>query len=142
MKRLVDLFIDPIRMIQDIRRELSRGMGIWGPALNFPQLLGGIYYFGTIEGRLIFFSWLLMIITAGYIHRHQPFSRLIGVSQVWWFPILPLLLGYAWQQTELSIFSVWLWYVCSTMGISLVLDVFDFHRYITTDDRRYARRNK
>lgn len=140
MTRLFDLFLDPIRMIRDIRTELPRALDVWGAALNFPQLAGGLYFIGTLEGSLVLGSWLLVMLTAGYIHRHQRFSRLIGLCQVWWLPVLPALIQGAVGQTEISVFSVWLWYVCVTMVISLVLDVYDIHRYVSAADRTYRKR--
>ena len=140
MKRIVELFLDPIRMINDIRSELSQGLGLWGPALNVPQLLGGLYYIRETEGWVILLFWFLMIMTAGSIHRNQRFSRLIGVSQSWWLLILPFLYVSAVQKSEFSVFSIWLWYVCITMTISVLLDAFDFHRYITTEDKTYKKR--
>ena len=140
MTRLLDLFVDPIRLVRDIRTELPRAVDIWGAALNLPQLVGGLAFIGTLEGRLVLGSWLLVMLTAGYIHRHQRFSRLIGLCQVWWLPVLPTLLRSAGTQAEAGVFALWLWYVCVTMVISLVLDVYDIRRYLTTADRTYRKR--
>ena len=120
--RLVDLLIDPFRMIRDIRAELSSAMGLWGPALNVPQVVGGLLFIARAEGAVILIVWVPMIVCAGFIHRHMHFSKLAGICQVWWLPVLSWLIERALSYDAVTPFLVWLWYVIITMTISLILD--------------------
>ena len=138
--RLLDVLIDPFRMIRDIRAELSRAMGLWGPALNIPQVVGGIVFINRAEGAVILIAWALMIGCAGFIHRHMPFSKLTGICQVWWLPVLPWLIERALSYNSFTPFVIWLWYVIITMTISLILDVIGVYQYIATDNKHYRRR--
>ncbi len=137
-RRLLELFTDPVDMIKGIRKESDLGLNIWGPALLFPQAIGGLYFLETLEGVVVLVALILMLGSAGYIHRHAPLSRLIGVCQVWWVLIIPWLFQQALNQQTLTLFSVWLWYVTATISISLLMDVYGFHLFLTTKNRTYS----
>lgn len=137
LERIIDLFTDPLDMIRAIRRESNKSLNIWGPSLLFPQALGGVYFINTREGIVVLVSLILMLVSAGYIHRHAPLSRIIGICQAWWLLIIPWLFKQALHQETLTIFSGWLWYVTVTIIISLLLDVYGVHLYLTTDNKSY-----
>ena len=44
---------DLLKMIRDIR-SANKNVGIWGRALNMPQILGGLVLIYTLEGVAIF----------------------------------------------------------------------------------------
>lgn len=129
-------------MIRGIRSESNLAMNIWGPSLLFPQAAGGILFINTKEGVIVLVSLVVMLMTAGYIHRHKPLSRLIGVCQAWWLLIIPWLVQQAMGQEAFSLFSGWLWYVSVTIVISLIMDVYGFHLYLTSDDKTYRTNGK
>ena len=137
--RMADLVLDPIDMIRSIRREADPWLNVWGPALIFPQAVGGLIFVGRIEGAVVLGGLIAMLVSAGYIHRHAPLSRLTGICQVWWLLTLPWLVERAIGQDSVSVFSIWLWYVVVTIAISLVMDVYGFHLYLTTDNKTYRR---
>ncbi|MEX0345840.1 MAG: hypothetical protein AB3N20_13020 [Rhizobiaceae bacterium] len=137
MRRVAELFTDPVDMVQGLRREAGPGINLWGPSLLAPQAVGGLYFIQTPEGVTVFVSLVAMLMSAGYIHRHAPLSRLIGVCQVWWVLIIPWLTQQALAQETLSLFSVWLWYVTLTIIISLVMDIYGFHLYLTSENKSY-----
>ena len=137
--RLADLVLDPIDMIRSLRREADPWLNFWGPSLILPQAVGGLVFFGRIEGAVVLGGLISMLVTAGYIHRHAPLSRLTGICQAWWFLTLPWLAERAIDQDTVSVFSVWLWYTVVTMAISIVMDVYGVHLYLTTDNRTYRR---
>lgn len=135
--RIAELFTDPLDMIQGIRGEAKIGLRIWGPGLLLPQAIGGLYFITRPEGVVVLVGLIVMLLTAGYIHRHAPLSRLIGLCQVWWLLTVPWLFVQAINQETLSLFSVWLWYVTVTMIISLVMDVYGFHLFLTSKNATY-----
>ncbi len=125
---LVDLFLDPFRMIADIGR-VSRGVFIWGGLLNIPQAVGGLIFLRHIEGQAILATALLTLLIAGQIHRHTPFSRLIGLCHLPWLLLLPWLI-YRLVTAEHSIWlTAWIAYTAATIAVSLVFDVVDLFRY-------------
>lgn len=109
IQRFIELFTDPLNMIRRIRTESNLGLNIWGPGLLFPQALGGIYFLNTPEGIGVLVALIVMLVTAGYIHRHAPLSRIIGICQAWWLLIIPWLFQQALAQETLFLFSSWLW---------------------------------
>ena len=136
---LTGLVIDPFNMIRDLRKEGDPWLNIWGPALLAPQLIGGLVFINRPEGVVVLAGLLVMLATAGYIHRHAPLSRLIGICQAWWLLTLPWLCLQALDQGVATVFSAWLWYVVATMAASIVMDAYGIHLYLTTDDRTYSR---
>jgi len=138
LRRFFELFTDPLDMIRGIRRESHLGLNIWGPSLLFPQAIGGLLFFDTTEGVIVLVALVLMLVTAGYIHRHAPLSRLIGICQFWWMLIIPWLFQQSLAQQTLSLFSGWLWYVTTMIAISLLMDIYGVHLYLTTDNKTYS----
>ncbi|MCR9137697.1 MAG: hypothetical protein NXI27_16995 [Alphaproteobacteria bacterium] len=136
--RLLEVFTDPLDMIKGIRTQARGGLRLWGPALILPQAIGGLVFINRPAGFVVFAGLIAMLLSAGYIHRHAPLSRLIGICQVWWLLTIPWLFRQALDQEMLSVFSIWLWYVVTTMIISLLLDVYGFHQYLTSQNRTYS----
>ena len=127
---------DPIRMIRDIRG-LGGFIRIWGGALNMPQIVGGLLFIFTIEGRVVVFTCLLTLIIAGQIHRREPFSRLTGICHLPWLIMVPWLLGRMQAVDHGMIMTLWLGYVVITSLISLAFDARDLWRY-SRGDRVFA----
>jgi hypothetical protein len=124
----VFLILDALRMIRDIRRT-GRAVGIWGAALNVPQLVGGLLFIATREGQLILATLVFTLVVAGQIHRRARFSRLIGLCHVPWLALLPWL-AYRLQTVDHSVqLRVWGYYVAATIAISLIFDAMDIYRY-------------
>jgi len=124
-------------MVRGIRSQAHLGIRIWGPSLLFPQAIGGLYFINRLEGVVVLVGLIVMLATVGYIHRHAPMSRLIGVGQAWWLLTAPWLLHQAMNLETLTVFSVWLWYVTITMIISLLMDAYGFHMYLTSENKSY-----
>lgn len=125
------LISDILKMIRDIGRYGTRGISMWGRALNLPQLFGGIIFITTIEGQLVLVSAVIMLIIAGQIHKRTPFSLLTGLGQIPWLALAPWLL-YQLQTVEHGlIFQLWGYYVSITMVISLLFVAYDLYRYAT-----------
>jgi hypothetical protein len=139
--RIIELFTDPVDMVRGIRSQANITLRIWGPGLLFPQAIGGLYFINRLEGVVVFAGLVVMLITAGYIHGHAPLSRLIGICQFWWLLTVPWLLDQAMSQQTISVFSAWLWYVTVTMIISLLMDIYGFHLYITSGNTTYREEN-
>ncbi|MCP4199247.1 MAG: hypothetical protein GY762_19040 [Proteobacteria bacterium] len=123
------LFLDPISMIRDIRRQ-GLGIWIWGGMLNIPQLIGGLFFIRTIEGKAILVTIVLTPVVAGQIHKRTPFSRLIGMCHLPWLALLPWLV-YRLTYFEHSLqLRIWMYYVATTILISLFFDALAVCRYM------------
>ncbi|MGI9393228.1 MAG: hypothetical protein ACR2OY_01145 [Boseongicola sp.] len=128
------LFLDPIRMIQDIR---SQGgfIGTWGGLLNIPQLIGGLFFVFYIEGLVILLTVILTLMIAGQIHKRAPFSRLIGICHLPWLALLPWLIWRLSAIVHPTLLFAWLIYVAVTIAVSLVFDIFDIYRFFRGDKK-------
>ena len=135
--RLLELFTDPLDMVRGLRKHAGSAMNLWGPSLLAPQAIGGLYFLDRAEGVAVLAGLIVMLLTAGYIHRHAYLSRLIGVCQAWWMVTAPWLLVRATEQEAVTPFSVWLWYVTITMIASIAMSAYGFHLFLTSDNRSY-----
>ncbi len=115
-------------MIRDIGRA-SRAVNIWGAALNVTQIVGGMAFIGTIEGKVILATVVLTLVIAGQIHKRAPFSRLIGLCHLPWLALLPWLVHRLLTVDHSIPLQVWGYYVALTIGISLLFDAGDIYRY-------------
>ena len=123
------LFLDPISMIRDIRRQ-GLGIWIWGGLLNIPQLIGGLFFIRTIEGQVILVTIILTLVVAGQIHKRTPFSRLIGMCHLPWLALLPWLVYRLNYFEHLLQLRIWVYYVAAAILISLFFDALDIYRYM------------
>ncbi|MEL6374251.1 MAG: hypothetical protein AAFR04_09805 [Pseudomonadota bacterium] len=126
---------DPLALVLAIKRRLPKHVDRWAAALNMPQVIGGFIFIWRWEGALILAAWTATMLTAGWIHRHAPMSRLIGLCQLWWLPVLPVVALTAWQE-GLTLFALLAGYIVITMTVSLAIDAYDLYRY-SQGDRTY-----
>jgi hypothetical protein len=131
------LFRDFLAMLSDLRREAPH-VDRWGAALNLPQIFGALFFITTRQAQLILAANIVTLVIASQIHKRRPFSRLAGMCHVIWIPLLPYLVWTLWTAPANTAFWYWLLYVAATMGLCLVLDAREVHRYLTTDDKTYA----
>jgi len=136
--RLLEIFTDPLDMVRSLRKSARGGLNIWGPSLLAPQAIGGVIWIDRLEGVVVLCGLVLMLLTVGYIHRHAPMSRLIGLGQAWWLVSAPWLLLRAMEQEAINAFSIWLWYVAITIIVSVFLSAYGFHLFLTSEDQTYV----
>ncbi len=113
---------------------------IWAVFYPLPQLLGGLYFIRETPGLVILLGRLLSLIIGSQVHRHRPFSKLIGsIGHAHWLLILPYLLYLLTTQaldTGLYWFIV---YVCILSMVSMVIDIHDVVRYFQHRESYYKR---
>jgi hypothetical protein len=90
-----------------------------------------ILFLGTIEGKVIFVSWLLAGATMTLIYHGKGFVRLLGVAHAYWVPMIPWL-AYRLLTTipHGSWLRVWVVALIIINSLCLVIDAIDFIRYI------------
>ena len=92
----------------------------------------------TIEGKAVLAAFVSAVAVMMAIHHAKGFVRLIGTGHFVWFPLL------AWLATRLDATSglirAWLIALIVVNGLSLVIDVIDFIRYLRGDRKIPVRR--
>lgn len=126
------LITDAINMIREIRR-IGGAISRWGFLLNIPQLLGGLIFVQTPEGLVIVATAILTLCIAGQIHKRHRFTRLIGICHLPWLIMLPWLLMRMATTDHGWALTLWLVYVCITVTVSLIFDIWDVARYMKGD---------
>ncbi|MEJ6709373.1 MAG: hypothetical protein QNK92_11355 [Amylibacter sp.] len=122
------MLLAPIHMIRDIR---ARGgfLAVWGPVLNFPQIIGRLIFITTLAGALVLILNLATLLIAGNIHKRAPFSRLTSLCHVLWLPLVPYLITVWNAADKISFFGLWLAFVTATMILCLRLDGVNLWKY-------------
>lgn len=130
------LIIDTMRMIRDIDRG-SFWLGMWGKALNLPQIIGGIWFLPRLEATLILIACVASVVIAAQVHKRSPFTRLTSWVHLPWLPLLPYLIHALQSEGVGTPFGIWLAYVTATIAISLILDVRNLWLYYLTDNGQF-----
>lgn len=125
---------DAHSMISEIRAQPGP-IGIWGAALNIPQLIGGVIFIFTPEGLAILICELAALAIAGQIHKRERFSRLTSICHLPWLILLPWLHWRMLTTDHSALLMLWLLYVTMTIAISLYFDARELLRYLRGDKR-------
>ena len=113
---------------------------IWGPVLNFSLIFGGFYFYEHTESILISITTILSLIIAIKIHGKLPNARILGVCHVVWLPLYPFLILKTYNGDISNYYDYFIIWSAVLMTISLIFDVFDFYRYIFTDNKTYSKK--
>jgi hypothetical protein len=112
-------------------RDLLALPPVWRAWLGVMLLLNAIaplFYFGTVEGLVVFGTFLISAGLMMAIHRARGFVRLIGIAHFVWFPML------GWLATRVGdadgAMFAWLVALIAVNGISLAIDIVDLIRYL------------
>ncbi len=63
----------------------------WLAVLILVNLVGGLYYFGSLEGKLVVAAFFGAIIVMEAIFKAKGFVRLLGLGHIFWVPLVPWL---------------------------------------------------
>lgn len=127
---------DTIAMMSDIDRK-TPWVGHWGKVLNAPQVLGGIAFITRPEAALILVACVGSVLVAAQIHKRTPFSRLTSIVHIVWLPLFAYLLNQLMTGGVNNFYDGWLVFVTVTIGISLVLDVWNLVLFIFTRNNAF-----
>lgn len=119
---------------------LPRPIQIWATFYPLPQIIGGLIFVTTLPGLIILLGRILSGIIASRIHKHTPFSKLMGpVGHAHWLLIVPYLV-YELVAGSLSQPLFWfVSYVVATTLISAVIDVKELISYLKRGHVEYRR---
>ena len=104
---------------------------VWACLYPLPQIVGGLIFIQTLPGVVILVGRIVSGIVASRVHKHAPFSKLMGpVGHAHWVLIVPYLL-YELATQDLSTPLFWfVSYVVVTTLISLAIDIHEFLAYL------------
>jgi len=119
---------------------LPRPIKVWATLYPLPQLLGGLFFIQTLPGIVILVGRIVSGIVASRIHKHAPFSKLMGpVGHAHWVLIVPYLV-YELATQDLSTPLFWfVTYVVVTTLISLAIDIRELVTYLKKGHVQYEK---
>ena len=101
----------------------------WLAVLILVNLAGGLYYFGSLEGKLVVAAFFGAIIVMEAIFKAKGFVRLLGLGHIFWVPLVPWLwMRYADAPADGG-FRAWLVAVMLMNTLSLIIDAINVVRY-------------
>jgi len=135
------LITDTKRMIYDINRS-SFWFGLWGAALNIPQVIGGLVFLPRLEAALILITCAVPVVIAAQTHKRAPFTYLTSWVHLPWVPLLPYLVASVREEGLSTVFGVWLAYCATVIAISLALDARNIVLVYFTDNSKFEGADK
>ena len=101
----------------------------WMAVLILVNLVGGLYYFSSLEGKFVVAAFFGAITVMEVINKAKGFVRLLGLGHIFWVPLVPWLwMRYADAPTDGG-FRAWLVAVMLINTLSLIVDAIDMVRY-------------
>ena len=105
----------------------------WNVALILVNLAGGLYYFGSLEGKLVVAAFVAAVIVMEAIYKAKGFVRLLGLGHIFWVPLIPwLALRLDWVRLD-SAFTLWVATLVVMNTFSLIIDAITVVQYARGD---------
>jgi hypothetical protein len=98
-----------------------------------------LLFIHTTEGQVVFSIFLLSALGVALIYKELGFVRLLGLGHLLWVPMLVWLAGRLPHLAAGTSLETWLFLLCVTNTISLILDAVDVTRYIRGERQPYHR---
>jgi hypothetical protein len=111
----------------------------WLGLLVVANLIAPLFFFETIEARVVSGTFLLGGLLMIGIFAALGFVRLLGIGHVLWIPMIAWLLTRLDHTGSGSLFGYWIFAVVALNGVSLIIDAVDVYRYIKGDRDPYVR---
>ena len=113
---------------------------LWATFYPLPQIIGGLIFIQTGPGLVIFLGRVLSAVIASRIHKHQPFSKLMGpLGHAHWVLIVPYLVYGLMAQPMSPALYGFICYVIGTTLISAVIDIRELLIYLRRGHVEYLR---
>ncbi|MGE3534895.1 MAG: hypothetical protein AB7H48_08695 [Parachlamydiales bacterium] len=104
---------------------------VWVMLLGLVNMVGGIYFFATLEGKFALAAMMGAMMVMWVIYAKYGFVRLLGLGHIlFWVPFLiwSVLRLRSWNDLPTD-FRFWLVLVSILNSLSLVVDFIDVWRY-------------
>ncbi len=110
---------------------------LWLGLLVAVNVAGPIYYFETIEAKVVLAAFLASAALMTAIFATKGFVRLLGIGHIFWIPMVPWLWTRLDQVEPGNLIGYWMIAVVAVNGISLIIDAIDVVRYVAGDREPY-----
>ena len=111
---------------------------VWLGLLVAVNVADSIYYFETIEAKVVLAAFLASAAFMTAIFAAKGFVRLLGIGHICWIPMVPWLWTRLDQVEPGNLIGYWMIAVVALNGISLIIDAIDVVRYVTGDRKPYV----
>ena len=113
------------------------GLAVWMFLLILANIVVPLFFVTTVEGQLVFAAGMAGVLSMVAIFASKGFVRLLGVGHVYWVPLVPWLWSRLPGFPPDDPFSMWMTAVIILNGVSLIIDVRDFGRYLAGERAPY-----
>ncbi len=110
----------------------------WLGLLVAVNVAGPIYFFETLEAKVVLAAFLASAVLMTAIFATLGFVRLLGIGHIFWVPMVPWLWTRFDQVEPGNLIGYWMIAVVALNGISLIIDAIDVVRYVTGDRKPYV----
>ncbi len=108
---------------------------VWIVLLMCANMVVPVFFFGTLEGKLVFLAAVAGAAGQTWIFNSKDFVRLLGAGHLPWLPLVIWLWFRLGQIPSDGIFRYWIISVIVLDTISLAIHFTDVVRYIIGDRR-------
>lgn len=110
---------------------------VWLGLLVVVNLAAPIYFFETLEAKVVQAAFLASGALMVTIFASRGFVRLLGIAHIFWVPMIPWLLTRLDQFEPGDPIVYWMVTVIVMNSISLIFDAIDLVRYINGERQPY-----
>ncbi|MCO4793405.1 MAG: hypothetical protein KC493_06830 [Bacteriovoracaceae bacterium] len=125
-------FMDVVGLMKNMMR-MKPIWVVWVMILGSLNIVGGVYFFNTLEGKLAIVCMVFGIIVMSFIHGKYGFVRLLGLGHTLWLLLVPWYAMEVLQGKVEGHLALWMWSVVGINSLSLIIDIMDVARYFGGD---------
>ena len=111
---------------------------LWLALLLSLNVAAPIYFFETIEAKVVLAAFLASMALMTAIFAAKGFVRLLGLGHIFWVPLVPWLWGRFQLVEAGDLLSYWLAALMLANSLSLILDAVDLFRYLKGEQQPYV----
>ena len=110
---------------------------VWLGLLVAVNFAGPIYFFETLEAKVVLAAFLASAALMTAIFASKGFVRLLGIGHIFWVPMVPWLWTRLDQVGPGDPLGYWIIAVMIMDSISLIIDAIDVLRYLKGERQPY-----
>jgi hypothetical protein len=110
---------------------------IWLAILMAANFVGSIYFFETLEAKVVLAVFMAGAMFMMAIFAAKGFVRLLGIGHILWVPMVPWLWTRLDQAGPDSALGYWIMSVMIINSLSLIIDAVDVVRYLKGEREPY-----
>ncbi len=110
---------------------------VWLGLLVAVNVAGPIYFFETLEAKVVLGAFLAGAALMAAIFASQGFVRLLGIGHIFWVPMVPWLWARLDQVGPVDLLGYWMIAVMALNSLALIIDAIDVLRYVRGEREAY-----